>query len=521
MNTYIYGNKKWFFTTILFSVLASTEGVFSAWVINNFITIAIKGSYRNLLWNVFFSIFGMLVLLLINIILNKAKNELIQSCNENIKKKLFNYLLNNRLDKSSKAYASLMTNDLKQLETKGLVNELSIILNSLMFLFALGYGLFIDYATIIIFLIASFLPLFVSKMFSKKIANRSKNWSNKNSEYMGTVNDYVSGIDTIVNYKAQKAANQHFSKSSRALEQALKNMNITVGVSNYTTSSVANLSILSLAIGFGILRVLQGFLAVGQLIAIIQISNNLINPLLNIFNSINERKTTKQTSDLLKSIHDTSVNKSIKKLNFKSLCIKNGAISLQGKTILSNLNININMGDKVLILAPSGYGKSTLLKAIAGFLSFNNGEYIINGNLANSSLLRSSVALIKQKPFIFDDTILFNITMGNHYSKQQIKEAIRFAQLESMVQTKGLDYRVGKNGDNLSGGQLQRIEIARGILSNRSLILADEITSALDKETADKVSNYLLNSSKTLIEVSHKVSKTQLNKYNQVIRLNE
>jgi len=129
--------------------------------------------------------------------------------------------------------------------------------------------------------------------------------------------------------------------------------------------------------------------------------------------------------------------------------------------------------------------------------------------------------MIKQDPFIFDDTILFNITMGNIYNENLIEKAVECSKATEFIYEKGFDYMVGEGGENLSGGQLQRIEIARGLIANRDIILADEITSALDSKTSAHISNFLLNSDKTIIEISHKVSEEQLKLYDQIIYLDK
>jgi len=95
------------------------------------------------------------------------------------------------------------------------------------------------------------------------------------------------------------------------------------------------------------------------------------------------------------------------------------------------------------------------------------------------------------------------------------------SELSEFIKEKGLDYQVGENGKNLSGGQKQRLAIARALLSNREVIIADEVTSALDKETSTKISEMLLLNHQTLIEVSHKTTPEQMSNYTKVIYLDK
>lgn len=130
-------------------------------------------------------------------------------------------------------------------------------------------------------------------------------------------------------------------------------------------------------------------------------------------------------------------------------------------------------------------------------------------------------SVISQQPFAFDDTIQFNLTLGRTFSDQQIQQALKNAGLPQFSTAEGLKYQVGENGQNLSGGELQRLEIARAQLYDRPIILADEATSSLDQTTAEQIHQLFIASQQTLIEVAHQVPEDQLKDYDQVIRLDQ
>lgn len=172
-------------------------------------------------------------------------------------------------------------------------------------------------------------------------------------------------------------------------------------------------------------------------------------------------------------------------------------------------------------MAPSGWGKTTLLKVISGQIKPDMGEVIygkenITGNWEKAHQL---FEYIDQKPFIFDDTIKFNILLGRKVTSEELNNAIKLAGLTELIKEKGLDYEVGEKGNNLSGGQIQRIEIARALLANRPIILADEATSSLDQSLSEKIHNVLLQQTdKSVIEVAHKISKDEMSKFDKVIK---
>lgn len=152
------------------------------------------------------------------------------------------------------------------------------------------------------------------------------------------------------------------------------------------------------------------------------------------------------------------------------------------------------------------------------------GSYQINGiDAAKLPTLQQLdlFSLIKQQPFLFNDTLRFNLTLGGDYSQGELEEAARRAHLDTLVAEKGWDYQCGENGANLSGGQIQRVEIARAFLVKRPVILADEATSALDDKLSDAIHDELFASGQTVIEVAHHISPEWQAKFDQVIDLTQ
>jgi ATP-binding cassette subfamily C protein len=186
------------------------------------------------------------------------------------------------------------------------------------------------------------------------------------------------------------------------------------------------------------------------------------------------------------------------------------------KKILKNINLNIKKGGKVAIVGASGSGKTTLANLLVGFYPVESGE-ILYENISNKKIdlatIRSSAHLILQHPKLFNDSMRFNLTLGEDFSEEEIINAVRVAQLDGVVSglDKGLDTMVGKDGIKLSGGQRQRVAIARMILIDPKIVIFDESTSALDVHTEAKLfadlHDYL--ESKTVITIAHRLSTIQ------------
>jgi ATP-binding cassette subfamily C protein len=200
-----------------------------------------------------------------------------------------------------------------------------------------------------------------------------------------------------------------------------------------------------------------------------------------------------------------------------------GALSIQTKElvfgydpaepILKGLNLHIKAGSKVAIIGASGSGKSTLSQLLVGFYPPTSGDILYNGiSVADIgfSRVRDEVFVVLQQPLMFNDTLRFNLTMGESIKDDTIWEALRIAQLDTFVHSlsDGLQTQVGKFGIRLSGGQRQRLSIARMVLANPKVVIFDESTSALDVHTEIALFEALeaFLSEKTIIIIAHRLS---------------
>ena len=175
--------------------------------------------------------------------------------------------------------------------------------------------------------------------------------------------------------------------------------------------------------------------------------------------------------------------------------------------------MHIKKGSKVAIVGASGSGKTTLSNILVGFYPLDEGE-VVYGGVSNKALklstIRENIHLILQHPKLFNDTMLFNLTLGKEYSADAVQKALEIAQLTDVIERLdlGLDTLVGKDGIKLSGGQRQRVAIARMILSDPKVVIFDESTSALDVHTEvrlfDALHDFL--SQKTVITIAHRLS---------------
>lgn len=186
--------------------------------------------------------------------------------------------------------------------------------------------------------------------------------------------------------------------------------------------------------------------------------------------------------------------------------LDNISFSYEDTMVLKDLSLKVQCGEHIGIVGDSGCGKSTLLKLLAGLYEPDSGRIIIAGENFPEKI-RKQVALVMQHNSLFPLSIRDNITCGHDVSEEEVRTACKNASLTRWLESlpQGLDTNVGERGAQVSGGQAQRIQIARALCKSAPIILLDEPASALDKETGLSVLTALnkLMQGKTVIHVTH------------------
>jgi len=519
----IFKNKHKFLVvaTILLMAIHSLNNVFMAVVINNMIDAAVNNSMQTFWYSAGIGLIGFILFMLIGLLMVKSKTSLIKKLNLSIKETMIEdivYNSENLGDQSNNL--SFMTNDLKQLETKGLEAELTIVQLAFTAIFALVAALYYDVWVTIAFVIGAFAPALLSMAFQKKIEVSSEKWSQSNSAYTNRLKDYLNGIETVRTYQVEDRIVTKATEKADEMEESLRNMNQTVESLNQYVITIAMIFSLIMPFGVGVYRIIQFGLSMGSFVAIVQLSNSITNPLLQIMELVNGYTTTSGIRDRYfkakeRTEESTVITDEDGLPEFSSINLEKLTIKLGDNALFSNVNLDIQNNDKILVIGPSGSGKSSLLRIIQQTLPMSQGNYLYNGDEYDEGLMQQ-FSLIRQQPLIFNDSIRYNITLGDNFTDEEVMEAARLAQLEDIISENGLEYLVGNNGRNLSGGQLQRIEIARALIRKRPIILADEMTSALDDQTAGAIRQALLEIPCTLVEVSHKFTDEEVEKYTKV-----
>lgn len=517
---YKYSNHFKFILMIITGIVASCSTIVMAYMVQTLTNIATQKKWNQVSIFLAIVIGGFLITFIASLIFNRLKTAAIQETNTYLRTNIFKGMLSTDRDENSNALGFL-TNDFKLLETNRFDAQIEIIMQACTLVLALGYALLVNWLVTILFLVGSFVPMFISNFFQKSIQNASENWTKANGQYVNQTKNFLAGSETLRLYNGQESAAEKNQIKVFNLETALRKMNLLNLDTSSWISLIGNLVTFLIPFLTGVYMVIHEMTTLGSLFAIVQLANSFVNPILTILDDRNELSTTKKIVEKTNKYLALANNEKVddNKAVFQDLVLTDVSLNRKGKQLIHNFNLTIKNKTKQAIIGPSGTGKSTLLQFLMKGKYGEAKGILLNGKTEKAGNFENIFAYASQAPVIFADTLWFNLTLGKNIPQEIVEQVCFELELTDVIKEKGFDYSLGDNADQLSGGQLARIELARAILSKRPVLLLDEINASLDKKTSDKIHQYLLNSALTFVEVIHHYNSDELEKYNDVIDL--
>ncbi len=432
-------------------------------------------------------------------------------------------------DESTAAYISALSNDVTSIEANYLSQLFSLV--SKLVMFSGSVILMVLYSPILtlISVLVTILPLAASLLTGDALVKAEKTVSDQNSSFMAMLSDTLAGYSVIKSFKAEKEIYAIFAKENRRLEDARfsrEKLRTTVGMIGALAGMLAQMGVFIA----GTYLILTGHdITTGTVMMFVNLMNFMIQPVAALPGILAGRKAGRE---LIKKLADSLEYNTKLSGDVDISCLKNG-ISLknvsfgyeEGKEILHDINAEFAAGRSYAIVGGSGSGKSTLLNLLMNPGADYSGQIRMDGRelrTIDPDAIFGIISLIQQNVFVFNASIRDNVTMFRDFSQEELDLAVRQAHLDELINERGGDTLCGENGCALSGGEKQRISIARSLLKNSSVLLADEATSALDPKTAWQVSEDILDQSgMTRIVVTHSLEEELLKRYDGIMVLKD
>ncbi len=383
------------------------------------------------------------------------------------------------------------------------------------------YMFYLDWSlTVSTFVLVPLIILSVNS-FGRRVLTASEKSQESTSNLAGLIGESINGMSTIRAFAAENWIEKRFYKRLSTNKKAKYKTLKLLAFQHPVVGFVEAFGILAI-LGLGAARINLGLLTSEEFSSFFAAILMLIDPISHVSTNFNDYKQAEASIKRLKNINQEPVEDDKKNLRRISNC--EGKISFKkvnfaykkDNQVLKNINLEIKRGEVTAFVGASGAGKSTMLALILKFITPNNGDIFIddkNLKILNTKDIRKNIALVQQQPFLFSGTIIDVIRMGRNFTKEEVIESARKANAHNFIQKLPEKYEteITERGSNFSGGQIQRIAIARAILGNPSILLLDEATSALDAESEFEVQKGLNRAMKdrTVIVIAHRLATTQ------------
>ncbi|MDI9338268.1 MAG: ABC transporter ATP-binding protein [Alphaproteobacteria bacterium] len=418
---------------------------------------------------------------------------------------------------------SRSTNDIVELEysihgiLEGIIKEPITIIGILICLFLLSLKL-----TLFVLI---FFPLagLIIGLIGKSLKKNNLEAQAKLSSVLTHLEESITGIRVIKSFNAEKKLTAIYNK----LIDEIFNIKVKIAYKRDSASPVSEflgVSVICIVLWFGGNLVLHGnVLTPSEFLTYIIYFSLIINPIkaltASIYNIHKGRAALERLDYIQKEVvEDTDNPSGVQLQEFKtSIEFKNVSFSYVDKEVLHQLNFEIKKGESVALVGMSGSGKSTLSDLIPRFHTVTQGQILIDGidiNLFNLKSLRNQIGIVNQEPFLFNDSVAINISIGkDNATLEDIQQAATIANAHNFIMQKEHQYNtsIGDRGLKLSGGEKQRLTIARAILKNPAILILDEATSSLDSESEQLVQQSInsVMKNRTSLIIAHRLSTIQ------------
>ena len=523
--------KKWFLISMISMVILSAYNLIISWLLQKIIDLAAGIDKTPFYQLALVSLLSFIVFIVFYFIFRYAHPKFLQILSTSYKDLLFSKILRNNSrmvsEIGSGQVLSKLSNDLKSIEENYFDFYITLIDIGISFIGAIVLMLWYSPVLTMVAIALSILPLLVSIPASKEITRTEKNLSKENADFMEFMRDTLSGYFVIKSFHAESELEGRFHEENIEIEKAKFFRRFAEENINLLSTAASVVMRLGVFLFGAWLSLSNRHITPGIVLAFLQLLTFVITPIEKIPSLFANRKAARsliaQTEELFYEKPDEQEKIEINTLR-SAIEVQNLSFSYENtEKALQAISLTIHAGKKYAIVGASGSGKSTLFKLLTKYSNEYDGNILFDGidlrNITYSSL-SEIISEVQQNVFVFHDSIYNNICLYKKISEEKFDYVIRKSGLSSLIQQKGKNFSCGANGSKLSGGEKQRISIARALLRNASVLLMDEASSALDEKTADEIMNSILNMPDiTSLVITHRLNSTLLKKYDGILVL--
>lgn len=429
---------------------------------------------------------------------------------------------------SSGKIINAFSNDLSSIELNYLDGTLQMIQQMIKFVLAVIIMFYLNRVLAVCVLLACIIPSAFSLVLGKRLVQKERKTSDEGEGFVEQVKDLLNGFTVIKSFKAEKEILELFDHRNFSLEEAKRerrDSNDTVNLA----STFSSILVISMIFSIGLYFAFNDIISIGAIIAFVELSHFATQPMEKFFPLVSNRKAAIELVNKIADVISTEIvheQKTVITGLEDAITLNNVSFSYgKDKKVLENTSLKFEKNKSYAIVGGSGSGKSTLIQLLLGYYEDCEGDiYYDDKKLSEIALdsLYDLVSIIQQNVFLFDSDIRNNITMFKEFDEDSIQKAVQLSGLSQLVDEKGMDYSCGTDGKNLSGGEKQRISIARCLIRHTPILLMDEATAALDNQTAYEIEQAILNLKQiTKIIVTHKFNRSIIQQYDEIIVLKE
>lgn len=433
------------------------------------------------------------------------------------------YKNNEKLSSEKEAeFLSVFNNDIPMVCNDFYDTILNIVYSCLTILFSL-FALAKINVIITLIVVFNFVGLAIVPLVFKKSLQKKKNQISSTLKTLNVkLKDSIFCIPLVKTYRADQEILERVALAGKQANDADYQYTKTQENANLSSMIIGYLNDFLVLI-LGVYLIFMGKITVGSLLAIIQISGLIANPITTLSYHINTIYSVMPIKKKLCDMVQEAILQSTRKPKDRHVSqaskieLKDVSVIRDGQLILDRVNLTLNRGKRYLILGENGSGKSTLLKAINRNIPIDNGSILMDGvpiDEIDFHDFSQNILMDYQESYLFTASIQDNITLYQPYSSERLKEIAATLKISFLM-----EHTEENRVHNLSGGEKQRVALARILLRNPSFYLLDEAFSAVDVDARKELEQYLFNQGYSIISISHTDSQEILCQYDEIIVL--